>query len=212
LNGTFRRDPETPADPVRDHIRVDGRNVQASDLLYIVLNKPRGTVTTASDEKGRRTVYSLLPEGVPWVGPVGRLDKASEGLLLMTNDSEWSARVLDPESHMEKEYHVQVASQVTRDQLWRMERGVIDEKGEDLRVKCAGVLRSGERNCWLRVVLEEGKNRQIRRILAVLGLEPLRLVRVRIGPLELGELAKGASRELSAAEKQSLDRAMESQS
>src|SRR6202521_2182103 len=108
LNGATRRDPETPVRVERDRIEVDHRIVGAEAKVYLMLNKPRGVVTTASDEKGRETVYSCLDERLPWVGPVGRLDKASEGLLLLTNDSEWAARISDPNTHLDKTYHVQV--------------------------------------------------------------------------------------------------------
>ena len=93
-----------------DRIEVQGRGVQAAERIYLMMNKPRGLVTSAADEKGRDTVYSILPTDSNWLAPVGRLDKASEGLLLFTNDSEWSARITDPESHLDKSYHVQIAT------------------------------------------------------------------------------------------------------
>ena len=99
LNTTVRRDPETPVRLAKDRIEVEGRAIESEQKIYLVMNKPRGLVTTASDEQGRETVYSILErsgESLPWVAPVGRLDKASEGLLLLTNDSEWGARVADP--------------------------------------------------------------------------------------------------------------------
>ena len=133
-----------------------------------MLNKPRGVVTTASDEKGRATVYSLLDETLPWVGPVGRLDKASEGLLLLTNDSEWAARISDPGSHLDKIYHVQVGALAGEALAAKLSQGVF-AGGELLRAKRARVLRSGEKNTWLEIVLDEGKNRQIRRMLNTLG-------------------------------------------
>ena len=172
-----------------------------------MLNKPRGVVTTASDEKGRQTVYSLLGENLPWVGPVGRLDKASEGLLLLTNDSEWAARISDPGSHLDKTYHVQ-AGAIIGDSLSDLLLAGVRIGGELLRAKRVRVLRSGEKNTWLEIVLDEGKNRQIRRMFEHLGIEVLRLIRVAIGPLALGELAKGKSRVLEAIEKSALDQAM----
>ena len=144
----------------------------------------------------------------PGLRPWGGSDKASEGLLLLTNDSEWGARLAAPETRLEKTYHVQICA-VAHDQLiQKMTRGVKTEDGDTLRAKQARLLRSGNTNCWLEITLDEGKNRQIRRMFEALGLEVLRLVRVSIGSLELGKLAKGNYRLLTAVEKQSLDRAM----
>jgi 23S rRNA pseudouridine2605 synthase len=156
-------------------------------------------------------VYDLLDAELSWVGPVGRLDKASEGLLLLTNDSEWGARVAAPETHLEKTYHVQIAS-VADDELGPQLMKGVRSDGDFLRAAQARLLRSGQKNCWLEIVLDEGKNRQIRRMLTVLGIEVLRLVRVAIGPLQLGELAKGEYRPLTAEEKLALDRAMQPKS
>jgi 23S rRNA pseudouridine2605 synthase len=207
LNGTTRKDPETPVHLGRDRIEVDRNAVAAESKIYLMLNKPRGVVTTASDEKGRRTVYSLLGEKLPWVGPVGRLDKASEGLLLFSNDSEWAARLSDPASHLDKTYHVQVGILSSHDISDMLMTGVYTG-GELLRAKQVRVLRSGEKNAWLEIVLDEGKNRQIRRMLEHLGIEVLRLIRVAIGPLALGPLGKGQSRALALEEKSALDQAV----
>lgn len=207
LNGAVRRDPESPVSLQRDRILVDGQALAAAAPVYLMLNKPRGLVTTAADEKGRRTVYDCLPADLPWLAPVGRLDKASEGLLLLTNDSEWAARIAAPETHLDKTYHVQVGAIADAVLLRAMEKGV-SSGGELLRAKRAAVLRSGQRNSWLEVVLDEGKNRQIRRLLAALEVEVLRLIRVAIGPLLLDDLAKGSYRALTAEEKAALDRAL----
>jgi len=207
LNGARRHDPETPVDLANDRIQVDGASVSGHSKLYLMLNKPRGLVTTTSDEKGRETIYSCLRPDFPWVAPVGRLDKASDGLLLVTNDSEWAARVLAPESHLEKVYHVQIRGRPGPDVLPSLTRGVSTDAGF-LRVRQASILRQGARNAWLEIVLDEGKNRHIRRMLEALGIEVLRLVRVAIGPLLLGGLPKGAFRKLTAEEKQALDLAM----
>ena len=208
LNGAIRRDPETPVHVDRDRIEVDHRIVGAEAKVYLMLNKPRGVVTTASDEKGRDTIYSCLSAGLPWVAPVGRLDKASEGLLLLTNDSEWAARISAPETHLDKTYHVQVGAMVHEPLVTAMTNGVRAGNGEVLRAKQARMLRSGQKNTWLEIVLDEGKNRQIRRMLEVSDIEVLRLVRVAVGPLVLGKLAKGNCRRLSSEEKRALDRAM----
>jgi 23S rRNA pseudouridine2605 synthase len=207
VNGMVRQDPEWPLHLNKDRIEVDGRAVEAAERVYLMMNKPRGVVTTASDEKGRETVYAYLQEGLPWVTPVGRLDKASEGLLLLTNDSEWAGKMTAPETHLEKTYHVQVGVVANTGLLEAMALGIKSD-GQVLRVKRARILRGGHKNTWLEVVLDEGKNRQIRRILEELSVEVLRLVRVGIGPLVLGELKKGSVRRLSEEEKRAADRAV----
>jgi 23S rRNA pseudouridine2605 synthase len=204
LNGAVRRNPEAPARPGHDRIEVDGREIHFAEKSYWMLNKPRGVVTTASDEKGRETVYDHIGAGRGWLAPVGRLDKASEGLLLLTNDSEWAAHLLDPAAHLPKTYHVQIAALPDEAVLEAMRRGTTDN-GELLRVERVNELRRGERNSWLEIVLHEGKNRHIRRMLAALGVEVLRLVRVAIGGLTLGDLAKGSCRKLTPKEKAALD-------
>jgi len=184
-------DPEQPVWSDKTAIDVDGRPVRASKKIYMMVNKPRGLVTSAADEKGRATVYSLLSDDLPWVAPVGRLDKASEGLLLMTNDSEWAARIASPEEGVNKTYHVQIGAVATPELLQKIQRGMRELTGEMLRVKRVSVVRSGVRNSWLEIVLDEGKKRQIRRIMRGLGIEVLRLIRIGIGPIRLGDLAKG---------------------
>jgi 23S rRNA pseudouridine2605 synthase len=192
-----------------DQIAVDGVWVAAAERLYLVLNKPRGLVTTASDERGRKTVYAFLDPDAPFVAPVGRLDKASEGLLILTNDSEWSARILAPETHLDKTYHVQIDRVADAAPLQALIQGVRLNDGDLLRAKEARIVREGRRNTWLEVVLDEGKNRHIRRMFDQFGVKVLRLVRVAIGPQTLGDLAKGAVRQLTDAEKHALDRAMD---
>jgi 23S rRNA pseudouridine2605 synthase len=208
LNGAVRKDPETPVNMGRDRIAVDQTEIAANECVYLMMNKPRGVVTTASDEKGRDTIYSILAEAhLPWVAPVGRLDKASEGLLLLTNDSEWGARVAAPESHLDKVYHVQIGALAEDNLLRAMVQGI---RADDyiLSAKSAKLLRTGEKNCWLEISLQEGKNRQIRRMLDEMGIEVLRLVRIGIGPLQLGNLSKGSFRQLAVAEKRDIDHAL----
>lgn len=200
LNGTVVRNAEHPVVWPRDRIDVADCPVGEAPKVYLALNKPRGLVTSRSDEQGRETVYACLKEaGLPFLGPVGRLDKASEGLLLLTNDTEWAAGITDPRSRVEKEYHVQVNALPDAAMAERIQRGV-EVEGEHLGATRVEVLRSGTRNGWFRIVLQEGRNRHIRRLLAAHGLDVLRLVRVRIGPVSLGELAKGGYRPLSADE------------
>jgi 23S rRNA pseudouridine2605 synthase len=210
LNGTTPKNPETPVRLGADRIEVQGHPLKPAEKIYLMMNKPRGIVTSAADEKGRDTVYTLLPPDLAWFAPVGRLDKASEGLLLFTNDSEWSARVTNPETHLDKTYHVQFAAIADSHLIESLERGVETERNETLRCKHARLLRAGEKNSWLELTLDEGKNRHIRRMFDALGIEVLRLIRVSIGPLQLGDLPKSAHRPLTPAELAALNRAIHS--
>lgn len=200
VDGRVVHDPERPADPERQRICLDGEVVAAAKRIYIALNKPRGIVVSAADERGRDTVYGLLADsGLPWLGPVGRLDKASEGLLLLSNDSVWAAQLTDPRYHVDKTYHVQVDTIPDQNVLTRMMQGVTDQ-GEHLAAKHVSLLRAGEKNAWLEVTLDEGRNRHIRRLLEVQGISVLRLIRVAIGDLVLGALAKAQWRHLTVDE------------
>lgn len=200
LNGVVQTDPERPVNLAHDRFEVDARPLPVAPRVYLMLNKPRGLVTTASDEKGRATVYDCLANrGLPFVSPVGRLDQASEGLLLITNDTHWAARLSDPRSHLDKIYHVQIDHLPDDRLIQGMLRGT-DAEGEFLAAKRVRLLRLGSRNGWLEVVLDEGKNRHIRRLLATLGVGVRRLIRVGFGPLQLGDLAKGQFRVLTREE------------
>ena len=204
VNGQVVRDPEFPVLAGRDRLTLDGKPMAAAAKLYLMLNKPRGLVTSARDEHDRATVYRCLDgAGLPWLAPVGRLDRASEGLLLMCNDPEWAARITDPATGPDKTYHVQV-DQVPDAALARLLEAGVVEAGESLRAKSARMLRAGARHGWIEVALDEGRNRHIRRLLGAFNVAVLRLVRVAIGPLQLGTLPKGAWRELSAAEARTL--------
>jgi len=204
VNGAVQRDPERRVNLGRDRIEVDGRLVRGEKKIYLMLNKPCGLVTTTADERGRETVFSCFAGAdFPRVFPVGRLDQASEGLLLFTNDTAWANALTDPASHIDKTYHVQIDRVAGEELLARLRSGV--REGEDmLAVKRVSVLRAGQKNSWLEIVLDEGRNRHIRRMLATLGIEVLRLVRVAIGPLQLGNLPKGRHRELTPEEVESL--------
>lgn len=205
VDGSIVRNATVRVDPARARITVDGQAVVAERKVYLMLNKPRGLVTTRDDPQERATVYDCL-KGIdlPFVVPVGRLDKASEGLLLMTNDTRWAQRVLDPASNVEKVYHVQVDRLPSEDALERLEAGMMLD-GERLVAKSARVLRAGVRHAWLEVVLNEGKNRQIRRLLGAVGADVLRLVRIDVGGVQLGDLPRGAVRHLTHSEKAMLD-------
>lgn len=200
INGRIVHDPEFPVYQGTDVIALDGETTAASTRRVIMLNKPRGLVTTAADEKGRDTVYRCFEGGgLPWLAPVGRLDKASEGLLLFTNDPVWAAGVTDPAASISKTYHVQISRLPDTALLAAIEHGVT-QGGERLAVTAVRCLRSGDKHAWLEIILDEGRNRHIRRMLAALDVLVLRLVRVALGSLVLGDLPKGQWRELSADE------------
>ena len=204
LRGKPTRDPEAPAYE-NDEILVNGKPITASDFVYFAMNKPRGIVTTASDEKGRKTVMDLFREEyakmfpgkpMPHIAPVGRLDAASEGLLLFTNDTKWADDILTDASHL-KIYRVQVKGKPSATELSQMEKGfnvaprVFGEKEEFMHAERAVLHSDGEKNCWLEITLSEGKNREIRRMLAHLGYEVLRLMRIQFDKFKLEDLKPG---------------------
>lgn len=204
VNGRVAHDPELPVRQGLDRIDIDGLEPSPARRIALMLNKPRGLVTTLKDERGRATVYSCFAgAALPWLAPVGRLDKASEGLLLFSNDPAWAARITDPGTGPSKTYHVQIDRLPDAALLAALERGALSN-GERLKARSARCLRSGDKNAWLEIVLDEGRNRQIRRLLEALDVSVLRLVRVAIGSLALGTLAKGRWRMLTQAEMDSL--------
>jgi 23S rRNA pseudouridine2605 synthase len=204
VNGKVVLDPEFPVRQGQDQVDVSGQDAAPAARVVLMLNKPRGLVTTTQDEHGRATVYSCFAgAALPWLAPIGRLDKASEGLLLFSNDPAWAARITDPASAVEKTYHVQIDRLPDAALLAALQIG-ISVDGEFLSFRSARCLRSGGKNAWLEVVLSEGRNRQIRRLLAARDVSVLRLVRVAIGPLSLGKLPKGQWRMLTEHEINSL--------
>lgn len=204
VNGRVVRDPEFPVRQGVDRVELSGAEPAASERIVIALNKPRGLVTTTRDEQGRDTVYACLEGGgLPWLAPVGRLDKASEGLLLFSNDPMWAAAVTAADSGPSKTYHVQV-DRIPDETLLAAIAGGADVEGERLSATSVRLLRRGEKNAWLEVVLDEGRNRQIRRLLEAFDISVLRLIRVAIGPVELGKIGKGQWRRLDPAEIDSL--------
>lgn len=201
VNRVVRKNPEFPVVLGKDILVMDDESINAAKQVYLMLNKPRGLVTTASDEQGRDTVFTCFEDAkLPHLSPVGRLDKASEGLLLFTNDNVWADHITNPATGLDKTYHVQIEGPVDETQLARLRRGIHDEEVGPLVAKAVKILRTGEKNTWLEFTLDEGRNRHIRRLLEALEIEVLRLIRVKIGPLELGNLPKGKWRELSKNE------------
>jgi pseudouridine synthase len=202
VNGRTVTDPETWIDPVRDKLALDGKPVLAQKKTVWMLHKPVGYVTTADDERGRPTVYALLPDGLPWLAPVGRLDQDTSGLLLFTNDSDLANLITDPASKLPKTYEVtcRALDDVALD---RLRAGVQLDDGPT-RPAQVRQQRGDSDGEWdaalLRLVITEGRNRQVRRMLTAVGSRVLALHRTRIGPLDLGELPSGQARPLDAGE------------
>lgn len=193
-------------DPARDRVTVDGRLVARSPKIYIALNKPRGFVTTLSDELGRRCVTELVRDIPARIYPIGRLDKDSEGLLLLTDDGAFANALTHPRHHVPKVYHVSVRPRVTEEQISRLQTG-IELDGRMTAPAKASVLRSASDRSVLEIVLYEGRNRQIRRMCETLGLGVARLSRVAVGDVHLGGLRSGQWRELLPKEVRALERA-----
>jgi pseudouridine synthase len=193
-------------DVTADEVAVDGVSLNLDpNVRYYALNKPAGVVTTMRDPQGRPDLTAYLPDGGPRVFPVGRLDRDTEGLLLLTNDGELANRLMHPRYGVEKEYLAEVTGSATDRHLARLRRGVDLEDGP---ARVAGVRivdRSGERTS-LRVTMTEGRKREVRRLLGAVGLPVVRLVRLRVGPVRLGGLEPGAIRPLDPDEVRALSR------
>jgi 23S rRNA pseudouridine2605 synthase len=208
LNGTVATLGDR-ADPAGDDVRVDGLAVNLDpNVRYYALHKPAGVVTTMRDPQGREDVRGYLPGEGPRVFPVGRLDRDTEGLLLLTNDGELANALTHPRFGVEKEYLAEVEGVPTAKHAGRLQRGVELEDGyaRAKRARVAG--RAGERGA-LRVVMTEGRKREVRRMLAAVGLPVVRLVRVRVGPVRLGDLPPGERRELTHDEVVALRRVVD---
>lgn len=189
--------------PARDIIHIDGERVvfeKRAKKIYMMLNKPRGYVTTLSDELGRRCVAELVSEVKSRVYPIGRLDKDSEGLLLLTNDGDFANFIMHPSHHISKTYRVTVRPDITEEQLVALSTGVTLDDGVVTQPAQVQVETKETGRVVLRMTIFEGKNRQIRRMCEALGLEVARLRRVSVGPVKLGMLQPGKWRELTPAE------------
>lgn len=192
------------ADPQHDLIEVDGKKLAFEEPLYIMLHKPKGVISSTQDElrRGRPTVRELV--GVPGhLYPVGRLDRQSEGLILLTNDGHLAHRLTHPRFGHEKVYHVEVEGNVPQEKLDRWRNGVVLDGRRTAPAKVTLVRRTGQKSI-LQVTLREGRKRQIRRVSAALGHPVVRLVRKRIGPADIGDLAAGKWRYLTAQEVRAL--------
>ena len=199
VDGQIVTDPLASVVPERIQVEIDGRAAVRATPLTLLFHKPRGAVTTRSDPEGRPTVYTYLEDVGGHVIPVGRLDAATSGLLLLTNDTRFADWVTDPANAVPRVYLVTVRGELTDETARRLEEGIVDE-GERLAARSAAVRKSSRRETHLVVELTEGKNREIRRMLAAVGHEVTRLKRVSFGGLELGELAPGKWRVVTAEE------------
>jgi 23S rRNA pseudouridine2605 synthase len=198
VDGQPVRDLGTRVGP-EQHVCVDGQPIQRERVVYWLVNKPRSYLCTNYDPNGRPLAIELVPRVSQRVYTVGRLDESSEGLLLLTNDGDLAFRLMHPRFGVEKTYHVQVAGRPSRDDLERLLKGVWLSEGHVRARRVKELRRQGE-STWLEVVLCEGKNREIRRMLARLGHKVMRLRRMAIGPVKLGRLAPGKCRRLAVAE------------
>ena len=197
--GRVVRNPETWVDPARERVELDGRPVRAAKPLYLLLNKPKGFLTSFGDPRARRTVYDLLTDAPAWVFPVGRLDRDTSGLLLLSNDTELSERVSNPESGPWKRYRVTTKARVDAQQLAQLEHGLALDDGPTRPARATLIGHRGPTSV-VELELHEGRNRQVRRMFLALGRPVKELRRVAIGPLELGALASGKWRALTSSE------------
>jgi 23S rRNA pseudouridine2605 synthase len=211
VNGQAVRELGTRADPLHDDIRVDGRRVRAPSVhRYLLINKPAGYVTTRRDPEGRRTVLDLLPAGVGYLYPVGRLDYDTEGLLLLTNDGDLAARLTHPRHGVEKAYQAVVRGVPDQELLGRLAHGVVldGRRTAPAKVRLLKTLAPrGRARALVEIVLREGRNRQVRRMCEAIGHPVEQLRRVRFGPLRDSGLAPGACRDLTPHELAALRRA-----
>jgi pseudouridine synthase len=199
VNGKVIQNPDHWVDLDRDRILFDGQPLRAASKLYILLYKPKGYLTTRHDPGGRPTVYDLVADAEGWLSPVGRLDLDTSGLLLMTNDTAFAERIMNPEHKVTKTYQLKASIPVRDSQIEQLRQGV---ELSDGRTRPAQVrrLRDSGRYTFLEMTITEGRNRQVRRMIEAIGGKVLKLVRTRIGPLEIGDLPIGEWRPLTAEE------------
>ena len=196
MDGQIVTDPLTWVDLDRQHITRHGQTAVPVSPRTLAVHKPRGVVTTRQDELGRRTVYDLLPPGLPWIFPAGRLDADSEGLLILTTDAALAVRLTEPDQHVPKTYHVTITGRPMPETLQCLRAGIELDDGPTCPAEVR-VLRTRGKTTTLEVILTEGRNRQIRRMMRAVGHRVRRLVRVAIGAYQLGDLPAGQTRELN---------------
>lgn len=199
VNGDPATDLSLQVDLLKDRIAVDGKPLYKKPFDYVVLYKPRGVVTTCEDEQGRRTVIDLMPPDLQHLKPVGRLDRDSEGMIILTNDGALAQTLAHPSHHVEKTYRVTVDGLINESALTALREGVRLSEGVTQQAKVHSLKRTGNMSSFV-IVIREGRNRQIRRMCAKVGYNVLRLVRERIGALQLNLKEPGEWRHLMASE------------
>jgi 23S rRNA pseudouridine2605 synthase len=203
VNGKTVRNPDQWVNLDSDRIELDGKPLRPASKRYLLLYKPRGYLTTYKDPEGRPTVYDLLGDNPDWVVPVGRLDLDTSGLLLLTNDTHFAEAVTNPDRHVPKTYLVKASTLLTADQLERLRQGVPLSDGPTRPAQVVRV-RDSAKYTFLEITLTEGRNRQVRRMLEAVDSKVLKLVRVAIGPLRIGDLRIGTWRDLGPEERRGL--------
>lgn len=203
VNGVIIENPDHWVTFSQDRVELDGKEVKASERLYILLYKPTGYITSYGDPEGRPTVYDLLKDLGAFVGTVGRLDLDSSGLLLLSNDTQLSERMTNPDFHVPKTYLVKCATRLSDEDLEQLRQGVELKDGPTRPAEVTRV-RDAESKTFLEITISEGRNRQVRRMIEAIGSRVLKLVRIRLGPLRLEGLAPGKWRHLTEAELQHL--------
>jgi 23S rRNA pseudouridine2605 synthase len=200
VNGSKVRDPGRWVDPREDSIHLDGIRLRQARKVYLLFYKPKGVITSRGDPGGRKTIYDCLGQEVPWVSPVGRLDKDTSGLILLTNDTDFANHVADPESQIPRTYMVKANTLVSEEMLNKLAEGLQMKRGDWARPQSVRRLEDRGKYSWLEIVLTEGKNREVRRMLEAVELKVLKLVRTRIGPCTLEGLQVGQWRSLRRSE------------
>ena len=199
VNGKLVQNPEHWVDFARDKVTLDDRPVQAGEQIYLLLYKPTGYLTTFKDPEGRPTVYDLIEDLGRWVVPVGRLDQDTSGLLLLSSDTQFAERVTNPDYKVPKTYLVKASTLLSDEQLQTLRDGVVLNDGPTQPAQVKRI-RDGAKYSFIEITIAEGRNRQVRRMIEAIGSKVLKLVRVQIGGLRIGDLPIGRYRELTAAE------------
>jgi pseudouridine synthase len=199
VNGKVVENPDQWINLQHDRITIDGRALQPENKIYLLLYKPKGFVTTAKDPEGRPTVYDLLKHVKSWVSPVGRLDLDTTGLLILTNDTQFAERLTNPDHKIPKTYQLKVRGMLTEEQLDQLRNGIQLDDGPT-RPAIVNRLRNSEKYSFIEMTITEGRNRQVRRMIETLGTKVMKLTRVAIGFIRIGDLQVGRTRELTAEE------------